>query len=197
MATLQYLWKNRRRFDAYNTLCIKAWAKRVLTLPEVLGRNRKRQMLIRKGAQILETAEIGEATFIGNPRNLMVGTDSFIGRAEIALHDKVTIGNNVCINDGVKLLTGTHDTQNSQWSLLKKPIRINSHVWIAVNAIILPGVEIGEGAIIGAGAVVGKNVAPFSIVTGNPAKALPKKRVMNLDYNPCQSLASYEAWING
>ena len=197
MASLQYLWENRRKFKTYDTPCIKAWAKRILTLPEVMGRNLKRRSLVRRGAQISPTAEIGEASFIGNPANLFVGMESFIGKAEIALHDKVMICDNVCINDGVKLLTGSHDTQSPLWSLVKKPIKVDSHAWIAVNAIILPGVRIGEGAIVGAGAVVHKDVEKFTIVTGNPARSLSKQRTRNLRYNPCQSLASYEAWING
>ena len=197
MASLQYLWENRRRFKNYDTPCLKAWAKRILTLPEVVDRNLKRRRLVCQGAQISLTAEIGEASFAGNPANLFLGMESFIGKAEIALHDKVIIGDNVCINDGVKLLTGSHDTQSPLWSLVKKPIKINSHAWIAVNAIILPGVEIGEGAIVGAGAVVHKDVEKYTIVTGNPARAISKQRTMNLKYNPCQSLASYEAWING
>jgi virginiamycin A acetyltransferase len=51
------------------------------------------------------------------------------------------------------------------------PLRIGNDVWVGHNAIILPGVEeIGDGAVIGAGAVVTKNVEPFSLVAGNPAR---------------------------
>lgn len=197
MATLVNLWKNRRRFEGLSNESLKAWAKRIFSLPEVLKRNLKRKWLIRRGAEIMETAEIGKATFTGNPRNLFVGERSFIGKAELALHDKIIIRENVCINDGVKLLTGTHDVQDPDWSLVIKPIEIGSNVWIAIDAIILPGVKIGEGAIVGAGAVVAKDVEAYSIVIGNPARPLSKKRTKNLHYNPCRSLASYNAWING
>ena len=52
---------------------------------------------------------------------------------------------------------------------------IGNDVWIGQNAVILPGVHIGDGAIIGANSVVGSNVAPYSIVVGNPAKEIKKR----------------------
>jgi acetyltransferase-like isoleucine patch superfamily enzyme len=52
------------------------------------------------------------------------------------------------------------------------PIIIEDHVWISFNSIILKGVTIGKGAIIAAGSVVTKDVAPFTLVAGNPAKLI-------------------------
>ncbi len=52
---------------------------------------------------------------------------------------------------------------------------IGNDVWIGQNAVILPGVHIGDGAIIGASSVVGRNVEPYTIVVGNPAKVLRKR----------------------
>jgi len=59
--------------------------------------------------------------------------------------------------------------------LLKGDTVIGNDVWIGQNAVILPGVCIGDGAIIGANSVVGSDVAPFTIVIGNPAKELRKR----------------------
>jgi len=58
---------------------------------------------------------------------------------------------------------------------LKGDTVIGNDVWIGQNAVILPGVHIGDGAIIGANSVVGRNVEPYTIVAGNPAKALRKR----------------------
>ena len=58
---------------------------------------------------------------------------------------------------------------------LKGDTIIGNDVWIGQNAVILPGVHIGDGAIIGANSVVGKNVEPYTIVVGNPAKVLRKR----------------------
>lgn len=54
------------------------------------------------------------------------------------------------------------------------PIHIGDNVWIAANVVILPGVSIGEGAVVGAGSVVTKDVAPFTLVAGNPAHVIKK-----------------------
>ena len=58
---------------------------------------------------------------------------------------------------------------------LKGDTIIGNDVWIGQNAVILPGVHIGDGAIIGANSVVGSDVAPYTIVVGNPAKELRKR----------------------
>jgi maltose O-acetyltransferase len=158
-------------------------------------RNLRRYFFVRKGALISETAEIGIVDFAGNKKNLKIGDFSSIGRVHIALHDTVIIGNKVCINDGVKILTASHDVNCSKWTQNSKPIIINDFAWIATDAIILPGVTIGKGAVIGAGAVVRKDVDDFNIVVGNPAFSISKKRTKALDYNPCEFLASNSAWL--
>jgi len=78
----------------------------------------------------------------------------------------------------VQLLTGSHDVTSPHFDLVTKPILIHDNVWIATGAIILPGVIIGEGSVVAAGAVVSKNVDPWTIVGGNPAKFI-KKRILN------------------
>lgn len=197
MASLEYLWKNRAifKFNAINFY--SAWAKRILTFKEVVGRNSRRTKLIKGGAFIDQTSEIGIIKADGDKGNLIIGCNSILGRVELALHDQIKIGNNVCINDGVKLLSGSHNINDPFWGLIKKPILIDDFVWIATNAIILPGVTIGKGAVIGAGAVVSKNVEPFAIMVGNPAKPLAKRRDPILKYNPCQFLAGNKAWLVG
>ncbi|WP_010232527.1 acyltransferase [Gillisia marina] len=176
MATLQYLWKHRAKFSAGSIHFYKAWGKRIFTIKEVLQRNSRRTKLINGGAIICKTSEIGNIRAEGNKCNLTIGAHSFLGKAELALHDQITLGKYVCINDGVKLLSGSHNINDPFWKLIKKPIIIHDYVWVATNAIILPGVTIGKGAVIGAGAVVSKDVAPFSVMVGNPAKPLLKKK---------------------
>jgi acetyltransferase-like isoleucine patch superfamily enzyme len=53
-----------------------------------------------------------------------------------------------------------------------RPVRIGRNVWIGFEAVVLPGVTVGEGAVIGARAVVTEDVAPFTVVAGNPARAI-------------------------
>ncbi|SHI09161.1 Acetyltransferase (isoleucine patch superfamily) [Clostridium collagenovorans DSM 3089] len=99
-------------------------------------------------------------------------------------NERLTIGNYVSIANGVKfILGGNHNIttfstypfkvkmlrENTEaWS--KGPILVEDDVWIGTNALILSGVKIGKGSIIAAGSVVTKDVEPYTIVGGNPAK---------------------------
>ncbi|GAT63252.1 acyltransferase [Paludibacter jiangxiensis] len=197
MATLTYLWNNRARYPFSSVLFYRAWAKRILCLPELIKRNQRRSGLVRKGASIHPTAEIGETVVDGHKSKLSIGAFSFVGKVRIALHEKVIIGDKVCINDGVQILTASHDISDPDWSSIKAQIIIEDYAWIATNAILLPGVTIGKGAVVGAGAVVSKSIAPGEIVVGNPAKSIQKKRTEDLRYNPCEFLAGNRAWLIG
>jgi acetyltransferase-like isoleucine patch superfamily enzyme len=91
------------------------------------------------------------------------------------------IGNNVNISHYTLIQTLTHDPQSVDFVCQEKPVEIKDHAWIGARALICPGVTIGEGAIVAAGAVVTKNVAPYTIVGGNPARFI-KNRSTNLRY---------------
>lgn len=90
----------------------------------------------------------------------------------------LTIGNNVDLTPGVRILTIQHDIDSPEYATVKKPVVIQDNVVIGSWALILPGVTVGEGAVIAAGAVVVKNVEPYSMVAGNPAV---KKRMRARD----------------
>ncbi|EHQ28456.1 acyltransferase [Mucilaginibacter paludis] len=197
MASLSVLFKNRAKFPLFSLPFFKAWAKRILLWPEMYQRSKTRRRLVYRGAIISRTAEIGKVYAGGNAKNLIVGDHTFIGTVELALHDKIQIGSYVCINDQVKILTASHGLNDPYWKHVKAPIIIDDYAWIATSAIILPGVKIGRGAVVGAGAVVSKNVEPFQIVAGNPAKAINKTRTEDLRYNPCEFLAVNQAWLKG
>lgn len=195
MASLKYLWNNRIQYRLFSKSFFICWAKRLLTFSELIENNKRRKKLINDGANIAETAEIGIVNINGKKDNLSIGDFSTLGRVEIALHDKVTIGKYVCINDGVIILSASHDVLDPLWSHKKDSVFIGDYAWIATNAIILPGVNIGKGAVVGAGAVVSKNVNDFAIVIGNPAKEITKKRIETLSYNPCEFLATNNSWL--
>lgn len=100
----------------------------------------------------------------------------------------LVIGENVSISAGVWLVTGTHDMNDPQFPDSYRPIVIGSHAWIGIRATILAGVTIGEGAVVMAGAVVTRDVAPFSVVGGVPAKPLAQRQLQQpsytLDFQP-------------
>lgn len=85
------------------------------------------------------------------------------------------IGNNVNISAEVAIYTGGHEINSSNFAYYDKPVYIGDRVWIATRAMIMPGVSIGEGAMIMPGAIVSKNIEPYTIVAGIPAKEIGKR----------------------
>jgi maltose O-acetyltransferase len=195
MASIVYLWSNRAQFTFGTRNYYRAWGKRIFSFPELLRRNLRRFRLVHKGAIISETAEIGMLKADGHKNKLFIGNFTSIGRVYMALHEDIKIGERVCINDGVQILTASHDVADPKWGHVKKNVTIEDYVWIGTGAMILPGVHIGHGAVVGARAVVAKSVAAGAIVVGNPASPINKVRSVKLDYNPCEFLASNNAWL--
>lgn len=140
---------------------------------------------------------------IKNP-NIIVGEFTYIADSEFESHvthhydfigDKLIIGKFCQIASGVEfVMNGANHQMNAVstfpfytlegWDMqapttedmpLKGNTMIGNDVWIGQNAVILPGIKIGDGAIIGANSVVGRDVEPYTIVIGNPAKTLRKR----------------------
>lgn len=115
---------------------------------------------------------------IDYPWRIKIGEQSSIGNSSwVYALAPITIGRKCCIGDEVKLLTGTHDVSSSRFALVTRPIVIGDNVWIATGAMVMPGVTIGEGAVIAAGSVVTKDVAPWTIVGGNPARHIKDRKL--------------------
>lgn len=101
--------------------------------------------------------------------------------------DSLTIGNNVDIAPFVQIWTREHDPRSPTHAGQGGPVLIEDHAWIASGAIILPGVKIGRGAVVAAGAVVTKDVPQWTIVGGNPARAIGQRPDIidyRLNYSP-------------
>jgi acetyltransferase-like isoleucine patch superfamily enzyme len=197
MAAISYLWTNRAKPPIASPLYYKVWAKRFFSFPDLLKRNIRRWVLTTQGATIDPKAEIGKVQIDGSRKLLTIGEFSFLGRVHMALHDKVSIGSRVCINDGVQILTASHDVLDPKWRHIKGRVSIDDYAWVGTSAIILPGVSIGKGAVVGAGAVVSKDVPKGVIVVGNPARELSKHRCEELNYNPCEFLSANRSWLVG
>lgn len=134
------------------------------------------------GAKIGKNSRISSDCRIDHPGNLIIGVNSSVGNnVYLQCLDKIFIGDNVCISEGVSILTGTHDINSDKFDLKTKPIYIRDKVWVAFNAIILPGVDLGVGCVVGAGSVVVKSVEDFAVVSGNPAKNISKRLIDSLE----------------
>ncbi|MDQ6946153.1 MAG: hypothetical protein M3256_07730 [Actinomycetota bacterium] len=119
---------------------------------------------------------------------------ALLGRIEIAAWGAVTIGSNVLVNKGSHFLTGSHDIDDAEFSGIVRPIVISDQVWIAQGAIILPGVQVGEGAVVGAYAVVGSDVPARTVVVGNPATPIRKRNAFDSTFVPAQLALSRDRW---
>lgn len=117
----------------------------------------------------------GRKVFLGN-RNVINFGCLFDGR-----HYEIKTGTDVSIGPEATILTLGHDPQSAEFGNKGGPVIIANHVWIAYRAIILPGVTIGEGAVVAAGAVVTKDVEPYTIVAGSPARKVGVRNE-NLSY---------------
>ncbi len=167
----QRIWEVARVALCYPTpFFMRGWRRRVTTLFARMYRGH--------GGVMHNYVSIARNCRIDYPWNVSIGEASSIGNDTwVYALDKITIGRNVCVGEGVRLLTGSHDISSSHFDLVTKPIAINDNVWIATGAIVLPGITIGEGAVVAAGAVVAKDVEPWTVVGGNPAKFIKKREL--------------------
>lgn len=122
--------------------------------------------------------------------DIRIGNESVINRnCLLDGRSGIRIGNRVSISPDVHLISGSHNANSPEFKYLGKEIIIEDYVWIGSRATILQGVKIGKGAVVAAGSVVTKDVEPYTIVGGTPAKKIGI-RTNNLNYNP-----SWEPWF--
>ena len=130
------------------------------------------------GATIGSHSSLSNLCEIWYPNNLQMGSWSIISeKCNVYSVDKITIGDRVTVSREVFLCTASHDISSPTMDLIHAPIVIGSDAWIGARAIVLPGVTIGEGAVVAAGAVVTKDVEPWTVVGGNPAKFIMKREL--------------------
>lgn len=111
------------------------------------------------------------------PKGLDIGEDTIVGdHAFLDGRASLTIGNHVDIASSVMIYNSEHDIVSEDFKATEAPVEIGDYVFIGPRVIILPGVKIGKGAIVAAGAVVTKNVSPFSVVGGVPAKIIGERK---------------------
>ena len=148
------------------------------TVPRSRAMAWKRFLLRAFGAKIAKNVRIESTATFWAPWNLSIGENSWIGGgARLYSVDKLTIGANVVISQEADLCTASHDITKPNRPLVTAPIRIEDGVWIGARAIVLPGITIGEGAVVAAGAVVTKDVAPWTVVGGNPARVIKTREL--------------------
>lgn len=150
--------------------------------PTVFNMKIKNKILLMFGAEIGRNLFLDTDVYIKSPKSLRIGNDVVISSyTVITASGEVEIEDSVMIGYGCKILSQNHIIPSD----LSVPIRFSGHSknkvvikkgsWIASNVIIMPGVTVGEGAVIGAGSIVTKDVEPYSIYVGNPAKKIKSR----------------------
>ncbi len=143
---------------------------------------------LRRGFYKMLGAKMGEGSFLSRrvevllPRGLVIEDHVTVGWfAELDARGGIKIGHDTNISSHVKLITGSHDIDDSSFTADFLPISIGHHVWIGTGAMILQGVKVGDGAVVAAGALVTHDVPPFTVVGGVPATCI-KERSKDLQY---------------
>lgn len=118
-----------------------------------------------------------------DPKNISIDEDSIIGEGVVLDgRDQLSIGSHVDIASEVMIYNSEHNVNDESFIATNSPVKIEDYVFIGPRVIILAGVMVGRGAVVGAGAVVTKDVPPYAIVGGVPAKIIGERRNKDLHY---------------
>ena len=133
-------------------------------------------------AQAGKNLKVSGGARINNPAMVSVGDNCYIGAGVqfYPWNERIIIGNDVLLAAGVRMITRKHGFADleipiSEQGYTNAPITIEDDVWIGFQVVVLPDVTIDKGSIIGAGAVVTKDVAPYSVMGGIPARLIRKR----------------------
>lgn len=130
------------------------------------------------GAKVGKCCVVKSSCEVWQPWNLTMGDYVALSENVVCYTvDKITIGSQTTISRDAFLCCASHDVSSPIMELTYAPITIGSNAWIAARSIIMPGRNVGDGAVVAAGAVVVSDVEPWSIVGGNPAKFIKKREL--------------------
>lgn len=132
------------------------------------------------GARITPYSYIHPSARVFMPWNLEIGPYSTIGsHTDIYNAAPIILGRNCVVSERAYLCTASHNIQSSKHEQIEKSIILEDRSWVAAEAFVGMGVTIGEGAVVGARAAVFKDVEPWIVVGGNPAKFIKKRVIQN------------------
>ncbi len=165
------------------------WWMRALTLHQPLMALRIRAFQS-FGVQVEDraTTTVMGGTEVYAPARLRIGANTVIGRwCLLDARGGITIGRNVNMSSYTRLMTAKHDIDEPDFPAEYAPIVIEDRAWLALGVTVIDGVTIGEGAVVCAGAVVTRDVPPYTVVGGVPAKHIrdrPRPQDYTIDFRP-------------
>ncbi len=120
--------------------------------------------------------------------NLRIGNNTVVNNGcRFDNRFRIELGNNVSVSYGTKIFTKGHDITCPDFSTNGDVVKLEDYSWICAEAILLPGVTVGKGAVVLTGAVVPKSVEAFAVVGGNPAAKVserPQNQRYQLHWDP-------------
>lgn len=133
-----------------------------------------RRIILRSfGAQIGKQCDVRGSARVWHPPNLIMEDYTFMAEHVICYNQApILLREWALVSQGAHLCAGTHDIDDPDFQLVSKPITIGSRAWIAAEAFVGPGVNVGEGAVLGARAVTFSDLDPWGVYIGNPARKL-------------------------
>jgi acetyltransferase-like isoleucine patch superfamily enzyme len=135
------------------------------------------------GVKIASKVHLHMGTEFFDPKNVIIGKGSVLGKNTfLDGRDTLRIGEYVDIASDVLIYNSEHDIHSEDFHAINAPVLIGDYCFIGPRVIILPGVTIGKGAVVAAGAVVTKDIDPFMIVGGVPAKVIGERQNKDLHY---------------
>ncbi|MGO8856728.1 MAG: putative colanic acid biosynthesis acetyltransferase [Steroidobacteraceae bacterium] len=130
------------------------------------------------GAQIETPTLVMDGVLVWHPWSLTLKRFSALGRGvEVYNYAQVTIGEQATVSQGTYLCSASHDFEDPTMPLVYEAISIGAQSWVAADCFVGPGVSVGEGAVVGARSVVVKDVPPWTVVAGNPARVIKRRRL--------------------
>lgn len=164
---------------SYLSSVFQLWLLLVAYIP---SQTLRKGLLRACGARIAHDVRLYHGFEVRKPQNLEISSGTVIGTGAILdARAGISIGRNVNFSSEVAVWTVQHDPQSPSFGSRLAPVRIEDYVWISFRAVILPGVTISEGAVVAAGAIVTKDVPPYTISAGVPARVIGT-RTRNLEY---------------
>lgn len=136
----------------------------------------RRWLLRRFGATVGEGVYVAPSARIWHPGNLVLEDYAAIAdEADIYNMAPVVIGKYAVVSKRAHICAGSHDINDDKFLLIARPIRLEAYSWVAAEAFVGPGVSVHEGAVLGARGVTVKDLQPWTVYAGNPARALKER----------------------
>jgi putative colanic acid biosynthesis acetyltransferase WcaF len=138
----------------------------------------RRALLRLFGAEIHPTAHVYPTARIWAPWNLRLEAHACLSwGVDCYSVDRITLRSQALVSQHARLVTASHDIRDPRFRLVTRPIEIGPGAWVCAYAYVGPGTSLGEGAVVAATATVVRDVEPWTVVGGNPARPIGTRRL--------------------